>query len=270
MSDVTIIEYPLRPRLLEVSRVRRVSPSTVRVTLTGPDLEGFQEAAPADHVKLCFPEPGADLPVMPTLGPDGLEPPPPGSPRPIFRDYTIRYHRPQDLEIDVDMVIHGHGPGSTWADQVEPGQRIGVLGPRGSVMVPLDLDWYVLGADETALPALARWLELLPAGATVFAFAEVADTREEQEIASVADVNLTWLYRGDAEPGTSDLLEKAIRGVRKPKGEGFAWVAGEAGTLKPIRRYLREEFGLPRERVDVDGYWKRGVVNLDHHEEEED
>lgn len=80
MSDVTIVRYPLRPRLLEVSRVRRITPSTVRVTLTGDELEGFREAAPADHVKLCFPEPGAELPSMPRLGPDGLEPPPPGSP----------------------------------------------------------------------------------------------------------------------------------------------------------------------------------------------
>ncbi|GAA3084046.1 siderophore-interacting protein [Streptosporangium carneum] len=270
MSEVTIVEYPLKPRLLEVSRVQRITPTTVRVTLTGPDLEDFQEAAPADHVKLCFPEPGADLPVMPRLGPDGLEPPPPGSPRPIFRDYTIRHHRPEALEIDVDMVVHGHGPGSTWADRAAPGMRLGVIGPRGSVMVPLHHDWYLLGADETALPALARWLEALPSGAKVFAFVEVADAREEQQISSAADVSLTWLYRGDAEPGTGDLLEKAIRGVRRPQGEGFAWVGGEAGVLKPIRRYLRGEFGLPKDRIDVDGYWKRGVINLDHHEDDED
>lgn len=168
------------------------------------------------------------------------------------------------------MVIHGHGPGSSWAEQAAPGKRVGVLGPRGSVMVPLDYDWYLLGADETALPALARWLEALPAGVTVIAFAEVAGAEEEQEIASAADVTLTWLHRGGAAPGTAGLLERAVRGVTRPPGEGFAWVAGEADTLKPIRRYLRGEFGLPKDRVDVDGYWKRGVVNLDHHAEDDE
>ncbi|MFI0416720.1 siderophore-interacting protein [Spongiactinospora sp. 9N601] len=270
MSDDTYVEYPLKPRLLTVSRVARLGPVTVRVTLTGPDLEGFQQGAPADHVKLCFPEPGAELPVMPLIGPDGLEPPPPGAPRPIFRDYTIRYHRPEARELDIDLVIHGHGPGSHWAANVEPGKRIGVIGPRGSILVPLDLDWYLLGADETALPALGRWLEALPAGARAIAFAEVPDAREEQRIDSAADVTLTWLHRNGAAPGTGDLLEKAIRGVERPAGEGFVWVAGEAGALKPIRRYVRQEFGLPPDRIDVDGYWKRGVENLDHHEEDDE
>lgn len=45
----------------------------------------------------------------------------------------------------------------------------------------------------------------------------------------------------------------------------FAFVAGEAGALKPIRRWLRRELALPKERLDVDGYWKKGTVNLDHH-----
>ncbi|GAA1009546.1 siderophore-interacting protein [Acrocarpospora pleiomorpha] len=268
--SVTIVEYPLKPRLLEVSRVQRITPTTVRVTLTGADLEGFQEAAPADHVKLCLPEPGAALPVMPTLGPDGLEPPPPGSPRPILRDYTVRDYRAAENELDVDMVLHGHGPAATWAGRATPGDRVGVLGPRGSVMVPLVLDWYLLGADETAIPALARWLKLLPATAKVIAFAEVADAREEQDLPSAADVSLTWLHRDGVAAGESDVLVRAFLGVTRPAGEGFAWVAGEAGTLVPIRRHLRGDFGLPKDRVDVDGYWKRGIVNLDHHEQDDE
>jgi NADPH-dependent ferric siderophore reductase len=42
-------------------------------------------------------------------------------------------------------------------------------------------------------------------------------------------------------------------------------MAGEATMLAPLRRYLRRELGLPAEQVSASGYWKRGIVNLDHH-----
>ncbi|MGC5014220.1 siderophore-interacting protein [Streptosporangium sp. DT93] len=269
MHETHIVDFDIEPRVLEVGRVERITPTTVRVTLVGEALEGFRTEQPQDHVKLFFPEDGADLPVMPTIGPDGWELPP-GAPRPTFRDYTVRHHRPRTAtspaELDIDMVIHGHGPASTWASRAEPGKKIGVLGPRGSIVVPDDFDWYLLGADETGLPALARWLEALPAGKKVIAFAEVADAREEQHLTSAADVTLTWLHRDGAAPGASDVLERAVRGVEFPPGDGFVWIVGEAGVLTPIRRHLRAS-GHEKDWMDVDGYWKRGTVNLDHHDE---
>jgi NADPH-dependent ferric siderophore reductase len=37
-----------------------------------------------------------------------------------------------------------------------------------------------------------------------------------------------------------------------------------------VRRYLRDELRLNPDWIDVDGYWKRGTVNLDHHVADED
>jgi NADPH-dependent ferric siderophore reductase len=261
--EVEMVWHDLTPRLLEVRRVERLTPGMVRVTFGGEQLDGFSYAAPDDHVKVFFPEPGADLPVMPTLGEDGLEPPPPGSPLPIFRDYTIRYFRAGERELDIDFALHGHGPGASWAEQAKPGQRLGILGPRGSNLVPLTFDWYLLGADETALPALAVWLERLPGNATVLAFVEVADPAEVQPLPTRANARIHWLHRSSGE-----VLDKAIREAVLPAGDGYVWVAGEATGLKPIRRHLRG-LGLNRDWLEIDGYWKRGVVNLDHHDDDE-
>ncbi|MEV8637898.1 siderophore-interacting protein [Streptosporangium sp. NPDC051023] len=266
LPRTTIVRHPLVYRVLEVKRVRRITPGTVRITLGGRELADFREQAPTDHVKLCFAEPGADFPVPPTIENDTWVDAPV---EPVTRDYTVRHHRPDVLELDVDMVLHGDGVGSAWAERAEPGMRLGVLGPRGSEVLPLTHDWYLLAAEETAIPALGRWLEMLPAGVRVIAFAEVAGPQEEQDLATATDLTLTWLHRGAAAPGTSDLLERAIRAVEFPPGIGFAWVAGEATTLKPIRRHLRHERGLAKEQVDVDGYWKRGTADHDHHEDDE-
>ena len=43
------------------------------------------------------------------------------------------------------------------------------------------------------------------------------------------------------------------------------FLAGEADILVPLRRYLRHELQLPAEQVSASGYWRRGIVNLDHH-----
>ena len=44
----------------------------------------------------------------------------------------------------------------------------------------------------------------------------------------------------------------------------FVWAAGEADSLVPLRRALRQR-GLARAQYDIDGYWRTGVANLDHH-----
>jgi NADPH-dependent ferric siderophore reductase len=137
-------------------------------------------------------------------------------------------------------------------------------------MVGYDFDWYLLAGEETALPTISRWLEQLPAGARAIVLVEVADAAEEQPLPSEADVSLRWLHRGGAPPGTTDLLEHAVRGLQLPAGDGYVWVGGEAGCLRPVRRYLIRELGLNPEWVEVDGYWKRGVVNLDHHQRDDD
>ncbi|MBM2616678.1 siderophore-interacting protein [Actinoplanes sp. LDG1-06] len=260
MKTVELVWHDLTPRLLEVTRVTRLTPRMVRITLGGEQLDGFKYAAPDDHVKVFFPEPGAELPVMPTLGEEGLEPPPPGSPLPTFRDYTIRYVRPEERELDIDFALHGHGPGGTWAANAQPGDKVGILGPRGSTMVPHEFDWYLLGADETALPALAAWLEQLPAGADVTAFCEVAGAAEEHRLAG----EVRWLHRDRGES-----LQQALTGYRLKGGDGYVWVAGEATGLKPIRRHIRAH-GHHRDWAEIDGYWKRGTVNLDHHEDDDE
>ncbi|ASO21390.1 NADPH-dependent ferric siderophore reductase [Actinoalloteichus hoggarensis] len=265
--EIRVLRYDLRPRLLQVSKVDRVTPRTARITLTGPDLDGFQTHDYADHVKLCFPEPGAALPTMPTMGERGIVPPPTDGPQPIFRDYTVRRFDAAASELDIDFVLHPHGIAGRWAADAAPGDSLGVLGPRGSHLVPDDFDWYLLAGDETALPAIGRRLaELAEARPTarVQAVVEVDGPAEEQELVRPPDTRLTWLHRDGAEAGGQERLYQALSEFTVPDGVGYVWVAGESGDLKPIRRHLRS-LGLDRRHYKVDGYWKRGVVNHDHH-----
>src|SRR5699024_11326711 len=93
------------------------------------------------------------------------------------RDYTPLVSAAGELELD--FVIHGdQGPATRWASQVTEGAELVVAGPRGSMLPPENADWYVLGGDETALPAISRWLQALPPAADVTVLAEVQDTAD--------------------------------------------------------------------------------------------
>jgi NADPH-dependent ferric siderophore reductase len=99
----------------------------------------------------------------------------------------------------------------------------------------------------------------LPARSHAIVIAEVAEAAEEHRFESTARVETTWLHRGAAEPGTTDLLRKAVADMPIPSGSGYAWVAGESETARAIRRLLVDERGLAKERIKAAGYWRRGV-----------
>jgi len=251
------VRFEMRRRLLTVKRVTHVTPRMVRVTLTG-DLDGFQSAAPDDHVKVFFPAPGTVEPIIPA-GPPG-SPQPPGTPEPIMRDYTPRRYDAAANELDIEFVLHSEGPATSWAAQAKPGQSLGIGGPRGSQVLTGNFDWYLLVADESGLPAVARRLEELPANARALVIAEVEDASDEQLFQSSATLNLTWLYRNTRQPGTTELLLPAVTKLSLPTGEGYTWIACESNVARSLRNHLLQERGFNKQWVKAQGYWKRGAV----------
>ncbi|MGH6638220.1 MAG: siderophore-interacting protein [Polaromonas sp.] len=260
-ADLTVsrVRHPLKMRMLQVARVQRVSTLMARITLTGEDLRGFVSASFDDHVKVYFPTDGASVPSLPSVGPDGISFAE-GAPRPAARDYTPRRYDPQALELDIDFVLHGDGPAATWAAQAQAGQMLGVGGPRGSFVVPTAFDWHLLIGDETALPAIARRLEELPAGSRAMALIEVPDATAETALPGSAHASLRWLHRNGIEAGRSNLLEQAARELVLPEGQGYVWVAAESVAARAVRELMVTLHGIDKSRIRAASYWKRGAA----------
>lgn len=262
-----VITRQAKVRRLEVRRVERLTPHMVRVTFGGDDLHDFETQGPDDDFRIFFPLPGQARPTLPQLGEGRGFIWPEDAPRPQNREYTPRRFDLASRELMVDFVVHGDGPGSVWADTVQPGGYAGSVGPRRSRVMSPEVTEYLLFGDESALPSIGRRIEELPAGVNVRAFVEVAGADEEQQFETRANVELHWLYRNGAEPGTTDLLAQAVRSIETLAPYTFAWVAGEANSIRPVRRHLLRELGLPPAWLRFTGYWKRTVPNWDHHEE---
>lgn len=86
------------------------------------------------------------------------------------------------------------------------------------------------------------------------AFVEISGPEEEQKIDS--DVEVVWLHRGDRPVG--EALVEAVRALDFPAGRVHAFVHGEAGFVKELRRLLRVELEIPRDDLSISGYWRRG------------
>lgn len=96
----------------------------------------------------------------------------------------------------------------------------------------------------------------MPAGVAVHAFIEVAGPEERQELEVPAGAEIRWLYRGATPVGRE--LVAAVRALEFPAGQVQAFVHGEAGFVKELRRLLRVERDIPREALSISGYWRTG------------
>lgn len=261
--------HPLTLRDLEVIRVADLTPGMRRITLAGEQLGAFTSssgfAQPAfhstgfdDNLRLIFCHPGQTEPVLPVQQDKGLDHP--RDPRPLAKVYTVRRWDPEAGELDIDIVKHGIGVGTTWAYRTQPGDRIHLYGPASSRALPHGADWLLVAGDETALPAIGRLLDELPSNARAQVFIEVADESCRQELRSLPDVRVTWLVRGDAAAGTTTLLVDAVRSTEWWDGRPFAWLAGEHTAARDVRRHLLEDRGLRKDDFELTGYWRRGEV----------
>jgi len=238
-SRVQRVRHEIKRRDLEVIEVEAVTPNFRRITLGGESLADFTSLSFDDHVKLFFDGTGGE---------------------PARRDYTPRGYDNAARTLTLEFALHGEGPAAGWAAQAAPGQRLVVAGPRGSFVVPVDHDWHLLAGDETALPAIARRLEELPAGTRALVFLQVNEA-DRRPLRSAAALQLHWA-------DTADDLLQAVHRLALPGGDGYAWCAGEAAMVKALRRLLVDDKGLSRHAIRASAYWKRGASA--HHEDLDD
>ncbi|POM11576.1 NADPH-dependent ferric siderophore reductase [Pseudomonas sp. WP001] len=240
------VTHEIKRRRLQVLRVVDITPRMRRITLGGPELAGFVSLGSDDHIKLLFPQNAAEQAALesPTFSIKG------DGPQPAMRDYTPRRFDLDTGELDIDFVLHGDGPASTWAEQAQVGQHLHIGGPRGSMIVPDIFDSYLLIGDETALPAIGRRLEELPAGRKVLAVIEIADAAEQQTLESAADVEIIWVLRGQ-----DDLLD-VVRNLTLPGGTLYSFVATETRLSRQVRRVLLETHKVNEEYLKAVGYWR--------------
>jgi NADPH-dependent ferric siderophore reductase len=248
MTEQRVRREPPTFRNLTVRRTETVSPLMTRVVLGGYELEGFIVDRPAASVRLLLPTGGVlEIPTWAGnefLLRDGT--------RPIIRTFTPRRFDVENLELSIDVVLHGSGAASTWAETAQHGDRVAVSGPGRGYDIDPEATSFLLAGDETAIPAICQLLEHLP---NVPITVHVSLSDEEARVDLHREVDVTWHTASDVQD-SEESLYNAIRDADLESHLNI-WAAGEAAAMQRIRKYLISEVDFPRSQTNVRGYWKR-------------
>ncbi len=256
-GDGSDVAAPTGLRMLTVTDVEDLTPHMRRIRFSGEALARFDDMA-ALHVRLFLPEPGAEA-LLPADA--GIDAPLPHGEGVAVRKYTIREIDVAAGTLAIDFVVHGDaGPGTAFARRARAGDRIGMAGPGGRGLRPAG--WHLFMADETGLPAVARMLEHLPADARGAAIIEVADRGEEQPLRHPPGVSLRWLHRGEAEAGSTTLLQDAFSQLAWPTGDAplYLWAAAEHAAANALRTAARQVLASRAGEHLIVSYWRQGIA----------
>ncbi|MBB1196786.1 siderophore-interacting protein [Curtobacterium flaccumfaciens] len=146
----------------------------------------------------------------------------------------------------------------------------------------------LLAGDETAAPAICAILEALDVSTVGHVFIEVPTDADRLPVTAPAGVEVRWIARNGATHGVRmtdqvhawastvapsaaacepaaeltdvDVDEQVLWDVPAPVDERpvYAWIAGEAGCVKELRRHLVRGVGIDRKQVAFMGYWRHG------------
>ncbi|TQL66423.1 NADPH-dependent ferric siderophore reductase [Nocardioides albertanoniae] len=250
----------------EVVRTKQVTPHMVRVTFGGGDVGQFPQRGFDQWFRLFLPRPGGEdtnFAVVPEkLGMiDYLKFMTHGD-RPPLRNYTVREHRPDLGEIDVDFVVHGDlGIAGPWAGRAQPGDRVVLMDQGKGFDLAPDATFHLLVGDESALPAILGILRDLPPHARGLAIMEIPDLADVQDVSGPDGVEVRWLSRSAegaaaGQPGALALAELRSFTPEEPATLS-AYLVGERTIPAEGRRHLVAA-GVPKSRITFVGYWRIG------------
>jgi NADPH-dependent ferric siderophore reductase len=171
------------------------------------------------------------------------------------RPYTITRWDPATGTFVLDFVLHGRGPGASWAESAAVGDELPLTGPIGRFAFPDGARRVLLAGDATAFPAIRELAAVAPADALVTALVELPlSERVDWTAGAAARVRTEWLDDGG-------LVARALDGRLLPAGwqddpAGLAvWLGAEARDVSLIRRALTP-LGLTPGALHATGYWR--------------
>ncbi|UIN31932.1 siderophore-interacting protein [Microbacterium binotii] len=251
---MTAPRRPPRPQVtLEVVRTALLTPGMVRVTLGGSGFDAFMDRDETDkYVKLHIPPAGSDL--TPPFDMAELRERVPFDQLPSVRTYTVRSVDHVARTLDIDIVTHGDtGVAGRWAASARPGDLLTFAGPGGGFRPDPAADHVFLVGDESALPAIAAAVEVLPEGAHATAIVETRSAAHRIPLPETVDV--TWVDEDHDSPGS--LLVDAVLSTNWPSGHVQVFAHGEREAMKRLRAVFAER-GVQRADLSLSAYWAAG------------
>ena len=229
---------------MTVELVEAINPYLQRIVLTGSLPPAY--VAPGQDVMLLFPT---------------------EEDRHLRRRYSVRRYEPTDGRLELNIASHRRGPGSRWALEVQPGDVMEVIGPRGKVPLTPAKHHVFLG-DLASLAAISSLVESVPEGEDVEAAVLVPGAAAWPELAAFSGAQVTVRYLV-AEPSADPApLLAHLEQLTLPEGT-HVYCFGEAKVVRALKAALLER-GLSSDSLSTKAYWNAAKPNRGHGEPPKD
>lgn len=240
---------------ITVARREWLTPGMVRLAFTGEDLASFRSTGIGDeYVRLFFPDPETGERVLPHIDAEGQWTFPAEPERVRYSTYTVRHFDREARELHIDFVVHEGGMASEWAVAAQPGMSVVINNPRGLYAPPDGLNWQVLLADATGLPAVGRILAQTPAHVASHVVVEVGSETHAQSLPDHPLAQVSWIF-GRGNGVAPSALDRAFASLPTAEGTGYLWASAEQKAARRIRRLARGMPAFGEGRQKVVAYW---------------
>lgn len=237
--------HPANLSISSVHEVQRISPSFIRVTVSGPDLDRF--ATGGLHFTLPQTDGTSGWPYTDDGGvtrwPKGIG----AWHRPVFTTRSV-ISGSQGAQLTFDVFLHDTGRTPVWAKNLSVGDEVALMGPSGSSL-PEPRAYLAIVADETALPVAARILTESATNVCGQAVFFVPDAKDIQSISAPEGVKIRWVQRSSGETPIA-----ALKGLDLPESDRYVLFAGEKSEAAQAREVLGK-MGLIRGEFLAASYW---------------
>ena len=180
----------------------------------------------------------------------------PDDSKPAIRTFTPSLVAPDSTTLRLDVVRHGRGVASEWAERARVGDEAAVSGPGRGYSIEPSASGYLIGGDESALPAIRQLLAAVPDTMPTRVVVEISAAVARGELLHGPSTDVIWLEALAGVPPGTALADAVI--AADVDSDARVWVAGEAAAVQRVRRHLFTEREFPRSHATIRGYWKHG------------
>ncbi|NIH71209.1 siderophore-interacting protein [Auritidibacter ignavus] len=184
--------------------------------------------------------------------------------KPASRKYSVRRFWPETGAIELYVTRHQRGPGTEWAEDLQPGDTVWIQGVKSGLKISNDYDFYLMITDDSGLGSTLRWIDLLPPNAQGALFVLTSGPDAVFELDLPTGFSITWAYpthpdealeAPENNKALNELVDK-VTSLPRPQGYVFGWLVGESSLVRPLREFIRSGWELSKADSYVHGYWK--------------
>lgn len=263
----TLARHPavVVPRRVALAERTALAPGFVRLRLVEGEtgaLEDFDAPGSGDHFRMVVSLDAQGQPAGPSSTYTAVAWQVEAEPR--WVDLDVVLHDDQD-DAAGESAAEPRAGVARWAASAPIGAPAVIAGPKGSVLMTGRPERVLLAGDDTAVPALRRYLGMLGAETVGDLLLETHHDPRALGLDVPAGVELSILPPVPHDPGAAiaAALTDRPRPLPAPDADAgakghdvFVFVCAEQSVVAPARAMLAR-WGIPVEQAVVKGYWKR-------------